>query len=249
MTHANLIETLSDDERAQFTSKFLERFLDPAFGSLSKSETDLLVFSLLHEVGAINHGMTQYRIARNLRITPTRVRSLTMQMELRDITQTEDSLRQRIVDIISRSRFVKNGSMIQFGIEDPLLREDIVERLKKLGATADSSFNRELVRIQLDAFVDFITDLLQEDRQKVVRKALLKAGMRDDSIKGMLKGALSELGKKVAGSAGEAVAEQAGKLAGQAIGALLGSAASEITGMWQRIFSIKDKPEDNSFEA
>jgi hypothetical protein len=72
--------------RACLAAGFLDRYLTPAFGSLTKSEVDLLVFSLLTEVGYLRPSDSQYDIARRLRVTPTRVRSLTMQMELRDTT-------------------------------------------------------------------------------------------------------------------------------------------------------------------
>jgi hypothetical protein len=162
-----------------------------------------------------------------------------MQILLRDGTQTDAALRDRIIQVISELRFVKDGSVIQFGVEDPLLREDVAARLKKLGATADSSFNRELVRIQLDAFVDFITDLMPEDRREIVREALIKAGMADSSVKGVLLGALAKLGVKVAGSAGQVIAKQAGELAGPAVKALLGSAAGAVTALWRDILRLE----------
>jgi len=238
MAAKQLIERIPKERRAEFAEKFLQRYLEPAFGTSSKAETDLLVFSLLHEVGAIASTRSQYEIARDLRITPMRVRSLKMQMELRDTTQTEDSLRARIVEALSRLRYAKDGDLIQFGIEDPLLREDIAARVKKLGATADSSFNRELVRIQIDAFVDFITDLMPEDRRELVRKALIKAGMKDTSLEGLLVDALRTLGKKAAGELGDEIAKQAAELAGPAIKDLLSSAGGIVTSTWKRVFQL-----------
>jgi hypothetical protein len=242
MPLADLIEALTPDNQAKFVRNFLDRYLQPAFGATTKAEIDVLVFSLLHQIGVISSDRTHYEIARDLRITLTRVRSLKMQMALRDATQTEPVLHDRIIDTISSLRFAKDGSLIQFGIEDPLLREDIVARLKKLGATADSSFNRELVRIQLDAFVDFITDLMPDSRREVVRQSLIRAGMTDDSLRGVLIGALTQLGKKAAGAAGEVVAKQAGELAGPAIKALLKSAADTVTDAWHNIFSLEEAP-------
>src|SRR4029077_1003412 len=135
-----------------------------------KSEVDLLVFSLLHEVGYLRPSDSQYDIARRLRVTPARVRSLTMQMELRDTTQTEDSLVTRIVDCLSTARFVKDGAMISFGVEDPLLSADLSARFKSLGAMTDSSFNREIIKVPRNAFADLVSTLLPPDRREMVRK-------------------------------------------------------------------------------
>lgn len=239
MALGDRIEALSPESKAAFTRLFLARYLEPAFGTMSKAEIDVLVFSLLHQVGVIAGERTHYEIARDLRLTPARVRTLKMQMALRDAAQTEAVLHDRIVEAISALRFVKDGSLIQFGIEDPLLREDIVARLKTLGATADSSFNRELVRIQIDAFVDFMTALMPEERREAVRQALIAAGMPDDSLEAVLIGALEQLGKKVAGQAGDLVAKQAGELAGPAITAVLNAASGAVTAAWHEIFSLK----------
>jgi hypothetical protein len=243
------IQALPAERQAEFVQTFLARYLEPAFGTPTKAEIDLLVFSLLHQMGLMRPERSHYEIARDLRITPTRVRTLKMQMALRDATQTDTALRERIIDTLSTLRFAKEGSLIQFGIEDPLLRGDIAARLKKLGATADSSFNRELVRIQLDAFVDFMADLLPDERREVVRQALIRAGMTDDSLKGVLIGALTQLGKKAAGAAGEVVAKQAGELAGPAIAALLKSAGEAVTTTWRRIFSLEAEPAPPTLEA
>jgi hypothetical protein len=53
------IASVSREKRALFGERFLERYLDPAFGSMTKTEVGLLVFSLLHKVGAIDGGKTQ----------------------------------------------------------------------------------------------------------------------------------------------------------------------------------------------
>ncbi len=225
--------SLTDDQRARFARGFLDRYLTPAFGSLTKSELDLLVFSLLHEVGYFRPSDSQYDIARRLRLTPTRVRSLTMQMQLRDTSQTETSLVARLVDCLSTARFVKDGAMISFGVEDPLLSADIAARLKSLGAITDSSFNREIVKIPRDAFADLVGTLLPPDRRETVRKALIQAGVPDGSWKGVLRGALAKAAAKLAGTAGEEAVKEVQDLAGPAIKDLFAAVAKQITSRWR----------------
>src|SRR5580704_1494175 len=230
-------QALTDAQYARFARGFLDRCLTPAFGSLTKSELDLLVFSLLHEVGYLRPSDSQYDIARRLRVTPTRVRSLTMQMELRDTSQTEASLVSRIVDCLSTARFVKDGAMISFGVEDPLLSADIAARLKSLGAITDSSFNREIVKVPRDAFADLVSTLLPPDRRELVRKALIQAGVPDGSWKGVLRGALAKAAEKIAGAAGEEATKEIQDLAGPAIKDLFASVAKQITARWRGLLT------------
>jgi len=226
---------LTDEQRARFARGFLDRYLTPAFGSLTKSELDLLVFSLLHEIGYLRPSDSQYEIARRLRATPARVRSLTMQMQLRDTSQTDASLVTRLVDRLSSARFVKDGAMISFGVEDPLLAADLAARLKSLGAFTDSSFNREIVKVPRDAFADLVNSLLPPDRREIVRKALVQAGVPDGSWKGVLRGALAKAAEKVAGAAGEEATKELQDLAGPAIRDLFASVAKQITARWKSL--------------
>lgn len=234
MSSQKMISDISDENQKRFSRDFLSKYLEPAFGSMNKAEIDLMVFSLLHQITDFRD-KSAYDIARTLRITPTRVRSLKMQLGLRDTSRTEEALRLQIINLLSRCRYLKDGDTIQFGVEDPLVREDIANRLKKLDATADSSFNKELVRIQLDAFVDFISDIMPADQKKKVKQALVKAGMSDTSIRGILTGALKKLGEKVAGRVGEDTAKAITEATGPAIRALFDSTAEVITDRWKDI--------------
>jgi len=90
-----------------------------------------------------------------------------------------------------------------FGVESPLMKEEIVARLKRRGVFADASFSRELVRLPVDAFVEFLDDIVSDDIKKAVHKALVQdKQLPDTSFKALAIGVLSTLGAKVAGEAG-----------------------------------------------
>jgi hypothetical protein len=159
----------------------LRRYLDPAFGALPKAEIDLLVFHMLYETGLVDADTPQYDIARQLRITPSRVRALTFQRELRDAQQTDDALKVRLVKCLTTTRFVREDSStrIVFGVEDPLLQADLTARLKKLMETPDYSFNREIVIVSSSAFPDLLNELLTDEQKEAVRKGLVKPQRTD----------------------------------------------------------------------
>jgi len=236
MVDVSVVSRMSDQSLKEFSRSFLVSYLEPAFGATSKFEIDLLVFRLMHQCEAIPAGATQYDVARLLQISPIRVRKLTMEMRLRDAALTDENLRGQIIKCLTRSKFTKDGSQIRFGVEDPLLREDIAARLKKVGATADSSFNREIVRIQIDAFVDFLDSLMPEDRKKTVQAALRKAGVEEKGLRGVLRGAIGKLGEKLAGKAGEVAADEIGDLVGPAIDDLFVAGSDAIVRSWKGLF-------------
>jgi hypothetical protein len=198
----------------QFAASFVEGYLTPAFGARSKSEIDLLVFTCLIEAKAIDPDDPIYDIARALNITPPRARSLVMNWQLRS-TSIQKDLRDSIQAALKRSRFSKDGTQLAFGVESPLVKEEIVARLKRKGIFPDASFAREIIRLPVESFVEFLDEIVDEDTKKQVRSTLVKdKQLPDKSFKALAIGILSKLGEKVAGEFGKDIAaDMVGKIA------------------------------------
>ncbi|MEA2823035.1 MAG: hypothetical protein QOJ86_5039 [Bradyrhizobium sp.] len=212
----------------KFCDLFVRGYSEPAFGARSKSEIDLLVFTCLIEAKAIDPEAPVYEIARALNITPTKVRSLLFNWQLRTTAKDSD-LRPALVAALKKTRFNSDGTLLTFGVESPLLKEEITARLKIRGVYADSSFTKEIVRLPVDAFVEFLDDIVDDDTKKAVRETLVKdKQLPDKSFKALATGVLSKLGEKVAGKAGEAIA---GEIIGEVGKPVAKKAVSFITGL------------------
>jgi hypothetical protein len=211
----------------KFSGSFIEAYMAPAFGARSKSEIDLLVFSCLIEAGAIDPRAAVYDIARSLNITPGRVRGLLLNWQLRT-TPLQDDLRLAIAAALKRTRFSNDGTLLTFGVENPLLKEEITARLKKKGVFTDASFSKELLKLPVEAFVEFLDDIVDEDTKKQVRTTLVKdKQLPDKSFKALAVGVLARLGEKMAGEVGE---EVAGEIAGKAVEKAIGFLTGLLTG-------------------
>lgn len=199
---------------AKFTAAFIPAYMSPAFGARSKTEIDLLVFSCLVEAGALDPQAPEYDIARALNITPARVRNLIMNWQLRS-TPPQGDLLGAIVEALKKTRFSNDGKLLTFGVESPLLKEEITARLKRKGVFPDASFSKDLVKLPADAFVEFLEEIVDDETKKQVRAHLVKdKQIPDTSFKALATGVLVNLGKKTAGEAGGAIAgEVAGKIA------------------------------------
>ncbi|MFN8703785.1 MAG: hypothetical protein ACK5X0_16890 [Rhodospirillales bacterium] len=73
-----------------FTEQFLDGYLSPAFGTRSKGEIDILVFTALINSGAIVPASPVYDLARTLNISPARARSLVFNWQLRNPNFRQD---------------------------------------------------------------------------------------------------------------------------------------------------------------
>ena len=216
---------------AKFGDTFVKEYVSPAFGARSKSEIDLLVFTCLIEAGAIDPDAPVYDIARLLNITPARVRNLLLNWQLRS-TAPDGDLRDRIVRALSRTRFSKDGTLLSFGIENPLVREDIAARLKRKGVFTDASFSRELVKLPVETFIEFLDDIVDDDTKKQVVKALVRdKQIADKSFKGLAKAVLGKLAEKVADEAGKEIAKDfVGEIATPATQRAIGFLTGLVTG-------------------
>jgi hypothetical protein len=179
------------------------------------------VFGCLAEVGAIDPNAPIYDLARALNITPARTRSLVLNWQLRTAVQQGD-LRPAIVDALKKTRFTKDGTLLAFGVENPLLREEVAARLKRKGVFPDASFSKELVKLPVEAFVEFLDDVLDEETKKQVKTTLVRdKHLPDTSFKALATGVLAKLGEKVAGEVGK-------EIAGGAVGKLGKPAAEKL---------------------
>jgi hypothetical protein len=159
------------DVMAEF-ARFLTQYLIPAFGARSKTEIDLLVFGCLIQAGVIDPHAPIYDTARALNITPTRVRNLLFNWQLRS-TSAETDLHNELILVLQQTRFAKDGTLMSFGIESPLLREEVRARLRRRGVFADASFSQELVRLPVDAFVEFLDELVDEPTKAELPRILV----------------------------------------------------------------------------
>ncbi|MFW2346730.1 MAG: hypothetical protein ACN4EU_15700 [Brevundimonas mediterranea] len=204
----NLDGLVGDGERAgAFTRHIIEGYLDPAFGSRSKAEIDLLIFTALVKSGAIDPNGPIYAIARAFNITPGRARTLVLNWQLRDETYRGE-LTDKLRTALSRTKFGNDGSYLAFGIESPLLKEEIVARLKADGVFADATFSKDIVRLPVEAFVEFLDDLVDDAvKAQFVAELVLGRQIADRSFKGIMKGVLGKMASKVGGAFAEEMAE------------------------------------------
>jgi hypothetical protein len=146
-----------------------------------------------------------------------------------------------------KTRFSKDGTLLSFGIENPLVREDIAARLRRRGVFTDASFSRDLIRLPVDAFVEFLDDIVDDETKKQVVKALVHdKQIADKSFKGLAKAVLGKLGEKVADEAGKEIAkdfvgEIATPAAQKASGFLTGLVTGDAREATKGIAVSKDK--------
>ena len=199
------------DKAKRFSIGLVEGFARPAFGAISKSEVDNLVFALLIEAGAFDPKSQAYEIARDLNVTPTKARNLLFQWQLRSLGDGS-ALKDDLIAALGTVRFAKEGNLLVFGIESPLLREELRSRLKHMGVYADASFSAEIVRLSVKHFAEFLDSFLDRETKKAMHRALIEDGqIKDKSFKAVAFRILKGVARKAAGEVGDELTDVFGE--------------------------------------
>lgn len=201
----DLVKRKNESELRGILCILLKSYLNPAFGALPKREIDLMFLDSFEAIGVISENPSLYEFVSKLKVTRSKARTLYYDRELRRIDN--DSLELKAVEALKHPVLQKQGDLFVFEIENPLVSDHLRHMFQQIGHATDGSFSPSLVKVSADAFVRLLESHLSKDSQAAIKKALVKAGAPDKSFRGVVKGALVTLGKKVASEAGEAVVD------------------------------------------
>ncbi len=198
----NLVK--NKDEHQKQLENFLEKYTNPAFGSLTKKEIDLLVFEMMLNLGFLTDNMYENQL--KLKLTSSKLRSLYYDIELRK--NDKNSLNNEIIELLKKPLVVKSGDAFKLEIENPLLKDHIKAKIKSLGHLTDGSFSVDIITLSDKAYFALIEEMISDDEKKEFKKKLIDAGALDTSYKGLLKYASKHLLKRYVGDAGESLIEK-----------------------------------------
>ena len=159
----------SEDILREFGDRVYSKvFQEVPFGSLSKSELELAIFSALVDSKGINPDQRPFKLARLLRCTPARASSLVFNYRLR--TPSTEQGGDELVGAISVVRDLEAAKKkkVVINVEQRFWREVLISKLEDSGVFTDSSFNRERLTMDEDSFIDACEKLFGEPGKEIV---------------------------------------------------------------------------------
>ena len=176
---------------------------DAPFGSLTKAELELALFTELVRAEIVDPDERAFRLAQALRCSPAKANSLVFNYRLRHTTadSVQDGL-VRAIRVVKDAEAVRHRRVI-LNVEQRYWREVLVDELKNHGVFTDGSFNRE--RLTMDA-KDFLAacEAMFGDTGSALAKAVRSAGRRQPAE------VVQELVGRAMGSAASTAGSQAG---------------------------------------
>jgi aminopeptidase N len=155
----------------EFVTTFLENYLENGMGTMSKREIDILVMHLLTKYSYLGE-KSNYDLSILLQLTESRIKSLRYEAKLKYPPDEEKYVEKEFLAVLARSQFDTEKKKIVFVVEDSYLRHAIQGRLKAKGMFADSSFNSELVKIDVASLEAIIREMYGDDVADKYKRAL-----------------------------------------------------------------------------
>ena len=231
MSVLDRIDDLSAEKAKTAFAELVGVYLQPAFGSMSKRDFDILLFMKLQELGVIQKNPDMYDLVSELRVTRAKARNLLYEAKLR--AASKDELEKELKELLQRPIFLKDGDKIAIEIDNPFLTDHLRHELKALNHITDGSFSPELVKLTQEAYIDLFAKHLPKGEKGRIVKALVDVGARGDrSFKGVMKAVLGKLGAKVADEAGS----EAAKALVSYLGPILKGRIDDIKDVFQGLF-------------
>lgn len=169
-----ILQRIIDEASENFGKEFLEHYLSGSFGSMSKSETEILIFHLLSKHFEIS---SNYEISNFLKISETKVKNLTLNAHLRYPRQSGDEIvRETLVDIAKKFSTIydeQNGE-VKIHIQSSVQKREMINAINKLGSFADYGLNNEILKIRINTLFSLFEKFLDKEKFKDTVQIYLK---------------------------------------------------------------------------
>jgi len=185
-----ILKRLSDAQKVAFFDAFWTTWSVNGFGTLSKKDTELLIFGCLKRACVGNGPRTNYDWAKLLRLTPARIKAMRLEahqrfgqlLEENSADDAEQFLKNFVeLQSIDVKGFKSSGDIdevtVSFVVEDPVVQMEIENELKSVGSYLDFHRNREVIRLKLTDFFRLVAGDVERKAvdQWVANKAKEKA--------------------------------------------------------------------------
>lgn len=164
----------SDEQKAKAFDKIAECYYLKNFGSVSKADIDLLMFSIYIEEILCKteddiNTYSDYTLSKDLGIPQSRIRNLKERKELKYPYPEFDW--RRSFERFSRNAIYEDGK-IKLELRDKNLYNELKNCIENVGGFVDIQLNSTLLQVPLKCYVDFLCELEEEKNRKEIQNEL-----------------------------------------------------------------------------
>ena len=201
----NYEKLFSNKEKVKAFDKIAEAYYFKNFGTMQKSDLDVLMFSIyieqiLSKTESEYDSYSDYTLSKELGITQARVNVLKQKKELkypRAGFDWKDSFK------IFMDRATYDNNKIQIYVPDPNVYLEIKNVIEKGGGIVDVKRNKNVLQISPDDFIQLVVGMSDEGDEKKIQKEWIEHFREDAKEKRKIEDDINRMG------VGEALASYA----------------------------------------
>jgi hypothetical protein len=204
---------LAVDEKLcrQFVHDLYDAIISPAFGSLPKSELELLLFKGLKDLKVIPHNPNPYDLSAALRVKRSKATNLIYDSDLRDRTASEvlDLCRETLENAILTED--KQKKEMRLYVDNLRVQDEIKRILLAKKIPTNRTFDSAVLIVPIDGFA-VLVNAFYPPQSRVNAEELCKslAFKSKFELKDFVQGMLGAAAKTVAGKSGERITQELG---------------------------------------
>lgn len=147
----------------------IDKYINRGFDSMTKNDFEVWIFYYLLQNQL--KGKDNYDISVQLRIPESKVKRLRYESELKYGNPQDIKIYLEAFETLLKKSILKeDGSCVQFVVEDFQLRKFLDSILKKGGRFSNTSFNKEIVSIDIDDLEYLLQTLWPNNDWSIIKK-------------------------------------------------------------------------------
>lgn len=168
------IQQLPDDKAKELLTDVMNVYFDKGFGVMNKTEIEILLYQAFRK-----HGLLEgkcFNDSLKLQIPEAKARKLIYESQVkygnRNENELESYLRKSVGDCLTHAFFVKNNKEVRFAVEDKYIRVALNAKLRANNYFTDTSFNKDIISLDEEAFIKMVSLLVPNYQKEVVLEKL-----------------------------------------------------------------------------
>ena len=180
----NKIKGLNAEHAKHLLDDFMEVYMDKGFGVMNKTEIETLMYHVFKKHGLLTGKC--FDDSFKLQIPEAKARKLIYESQVKYAGRNEDELtaylRKSVGQCLTHAFLSKNGKEIRFAIEDRYLRVALNAKLRANHYFADTSFNKDIISLDENAFREMILMLVPNFQKDEVLAKLNAVKLTEETI-------------------------------------------------------------------
>lgn len=156
--------------------KFAENILDELsklpFGSLPKSELELIILHSIIESNGGYDNINKIEFQSALKLSQTKFKNKVLESQLRfdkPNIKVEDYLKKNIIEVELQNLIIEDKYLVLY-VSNPLLLDNLKTYLDSKQIINDTSFNKNIVKIENKGLLKILVDLLEKKQLKKIEE-------------------------------------------------------------------------------